>query len=1003
MIVTLRLKNFKSFRRAEIPFSEGFTAIAGANASGKSNILDAILFALGTTSLKSLRAAKLTELVNHDASEGYAKVELVIRDSGGKGLTVTRIVDRSGKSIYKLDDKRKNLNEIQSLLLELGISPSGHNIVVQGDITRIIEMNSKERLEIIKESAGLAEFEEKKAEALRKLEQVELRVKDTLLVLKERETYLQQIEKDRENALKYNRLHEEMRRSKATILSEEIKVLRKELEAGAKEIAELQKEVDDKRGLRDSLQKEEIGLEKKAEELTNRLIDASEKIYSTFGREVEQKKAQLALIEEKTRSKSEGLELKKTRKAGIRQETEQLRETKSVKAEELKNAQAELKTILEEILFLEKEIHAGDPQSEKQQRLEAEYEDRLSELTVSIEEFRERLHSLRIEMSGFENERKSNEVMFSELRSRLDSLEQRNRKRKELESQYADLKKLSPAQKAQDAERELEAINSEMHNLGGRKQALEDAIKSISRSNGECPTCERPVDSAKKTDLLSSKASEMEKIGSKIGSLLERKNSVYDQKNEFAAKERELSALALALSGYSGLLDEISAVREKINQVKTSKPSGRLGEVAGEEQEVLQNIGSLEQEREGIIEKLNGIKQSRDTKGLNEKLGRLKELNARKSRNENLTTRLKTELESAINEKISSLGAEYKSIDLEMGEYKKSVEEMGQQKQDLEKEIKKMETELEKAKKGNVILEEEKERVTRKISGLSEKRDALTQKIEAREKEINRINLELSKHEVRVIDIEEESKAFAAVRPFEEFQLNTLRKRIPEIEREIEKLGAVNMKSVENFDLFKNEVDEVKQRALKLDEEKNSVLDMISKIEVRKTAVFMECFTHVSSKFSELYYKFFEGEGLLELTNRQSPLEGGLLVQAKYKEDTMKSIDAMSGGEKSLTALAFIFALQSFTPAPFYILDEIDAALDKTNSVKVGRMVKEQSSSSQFIMISHNDSVINQAGQIVGVALNKKKSSVIGLKLKKDDKMVFDGPEGKHQEQGAEN
>ena len=85
----------------------------------------------------------------------------------------------------------------------------------------------------------------------------------------------------------------------------------------------------------------------------------------------------------------------------------------------------------------------------------------------------------------------------------------------------------------------------------------------------------------------------------------------------------------------------------------------------------------------------------------------------------------------------------------------------------------------------------------------------------------------------------------------------------------------------------------------------------------------------------------------------------------------------------SLTALAFLFAIQSFEPAPFYIFDEVDAALDKENSVKVGNMVKEQSMKSQFIAISHNDAVINQADQIIGVALNKQKSSVIGLRLRK--------------------
>ena len=218
-------------------------------------------------------------------------------------------------------------------------------------------------------------------------------------------------------------------------------------------------------------------------------------------------------------------------------------------------------------------------------------------------------------------------------------------------------------------------------------------------------------------------------------------------------------------------------------------------------------------------------------------------------------------------------------------------------------------------------------------------------------------------------------------------QIESIRRNLRDIEEQLRMAGATLYElqdikwNLENFDSYKKEVEEVREKAMKLEEERKAVLEMIDKIEVKKLNVFMECFNHVSAKFSELYYNFFEGEGKLELGDSLNPLEGGLLIQAKYKEDTLKSIDAMSGGEKSLTALAFLFAIQSFEPAPFYIFDEVDAALDKENSVKVGRMIKSISGKSQFISISHNDSVINQADQIIGVALNRHKSSVIGLKL----------------------
>ncbi|PJA21452.1 MAG: chromosome segregation protein SMC, partial [Candidatus Diapherotrites archaeon CG_4_10_14_0_2_um_filter_31_5] len=157
----LRLKNFKSFKQAVIPFSKGFTTIAGSNGSGKSNILDAIMFVLGMTSLKMMRASKLVDLVNNEAKESYGLVEVELNQPDKKYL-LSRTIDKQGKSVYRIDSKRATLNETISLLTELGVSATGYNIVVQGDVTKIIEMNPGQRREIIDDLAGLSEFDHKK-------------------------------------------------------------------------------------------------------------------------------------------------------------------------------------------------------------------------------------------------------------------------------------------------------------------------------------------------------------------------------------------------------------------------------------------------------------------------------------------------------------------------------------------------------------------------------------------------------------------------------------------------------------------------------------------------------------------------------------------------------------------------------------------------------------------------------------------------------------------------
>jgi chromosome segregation protein len=220
----LRLKNFKSFKKALIPFGRGFTTIVGSNGSGKSNILDAIMFVLGKTSLKTLRATKLVDLVNNDAKEDYALVEIELKEKDKKYL-ISRTIDKQGKSVYRINEKRSTLNEVVSLLNELGINASGYNIVVQGDITRIIEMNPLQRREIIDDLAGLTEFDEKKEESLKELEKVNTKIKEINIVLKERETYIEELEKERKAAIEYQELNKEYKQIKATILRKEIKKL----------------------------------------------------------------------------------------------------------------------------------------------------------------------------------------------------------------------------------------------------------------------------------------------------------------------------------------------------------------------------------------------------------------------------------------------------------------------------------------------------------------------------------------------------------------------------------------------------------------------------------------------------------------------------------------------------------------------------------------------------------------------------------------------------------
>jgi len=334
-ISRLKLKNFKSFKSAEIPFATGFTAIAGANASGKSNILDGLMFVFGITSLKMLRASKLTDLINHDAKEDYAKVEIELVDDD-KSYIISRIIDKRGQSVLRLGNKKKTLSEITSLLQELGIKPTGHNIVVQGDVTKVIQMNAKQRRGILDEVAGLAEFEEKKEESIRKLEQVEERIKNSTLVLNERSTYLDELEKEKNAAQQFESISKELKSSKATILHTELKKNKEEMATSGKKIEELQEEIIAKEKQRKELQEQEISLEEKVQEMTQKIIDASEKTYSTIVREIEEKKAENSMLKEKINEKNAQIHSTREKINALKDEKNSLGKQEEEKKELLK-------------------------------------------------------------------------------------------------------------------------------------------------------------------------------------------------------------------------------------------------------------------------------------------------------------------------------------------------------------------------------------------------------------------------------------------------------------------------------------------------------------------------------------------------------------------------------------------------------------------------------------------------------------------------------------------
>ena len=230
------------------------------------------------------------------------------------------------------------------------------------------------------------------------------------------------------------------------------------------------------------------------------------------------------------------------------------------------------------------------------------------------------------------------------------------------------------------------------------------------------------------------------------------------------------------------------------------------------------------------------------------------------------------------------------------------------------------------------------------------------------------INLENSNKKIQDAGIDIDSIDF---KDYENNTFNDLENKLTDIEASIIKLGAINMAAPD-------EIEEESKRKKELDEQYEdltSALDKltsaIKKIDEETKTIFKESFDSVNLKLKEMFPKLFGG-GVAELTlTEDDSLNAGVVLMARPPGKKNSSISQLSGGEKALTALALVFAIFDLNPAPFCLLDEVDAPLDDLNTLRFINMVEEMSKSVQFIFITHNKVSMERSDHLIGVTMQE--------------------------------
>jgi len=1178
-IERLVLDDFKSFGRpTEIPLYEDFTTVSGPNGAGKSNIIDAVLFALGLARSHGIRAEKLTDLIynpGHEDGEAggpnEASVEVVL-DNEDRALTREQVVTAAGSedigdidririkrrvketdanyySYYYLNGRSVNLSDIRDLLSQVGVTPEGYNVVMQGDVTEIINTTPYRRREILDEIAGVAQFDAKKEDAFEELDAVTDRIEEAELRIEEKEARLEELEDERETALEYRELREEKAEYEGYRKAAELEDRREELEELEADVEDREAELADLRETLETKEDRVIRLEDDLEELNREIERKGEDEQLQLRQEIQEIKGDISRLEgeidacedriEEAESdrreafvdldrKQETVEKTEAEITDTKAEKASLKAERKDKENELESIEAEIEEIGAEYEELKADLDARkealeDAKAEKnelqreQNRLLDEARRRSTEREEAeseIETARERIPEIEAEIADLEDElekARENESemasVLSDLRAEREALkeslstieEELRRKREE----YAELETKAnrsgddswPRAVSTVLSAGMDGVHGAVGQLGsvadqyatacetaagGRLANLvvdddgvgQDCIEYLkSRNAGRAtflpltemddrsvprlPKREGVIDFAydlvdfdaaytgvfsyvlgetvvvdtmataralmgeyrmvtldgdlversgamtggsgggSRYSFSKSGAGQLERVAARIEELEEKRAGVREDIDSVEARienaREKKSAAAGELREIETAIDGLAGDREEV-EARIDDREERLAEIEREREEVDERMGEIEagladreEEIAGIEDEIAEIEaELADSRipelsaeadelraeiedledGLDDADGRLNELELEKEYAEDAIADLQESVEAAQNRKAEA--------EERIAELRETIEDEEAVLEEKHAEVADLEDEL-------AALKDEREDLKGSLGTATEARDEVRADIRSAERRIEQREAEADELRAEIADLE------AAVGEYDPEEIpdhEEVTGTIERLEAKMDALEPVNMRAVDAYEEVEAELADLEERKATLVEEREGIRERIDSYEREKKKAFMETFEAIDEQFQDVFERLSDGTGELHLENEDDPFEGGLTMKAQPGDKPVQRLDAMSGGEKSLTALAFVFAVQRHNPAPFYALDEIDAFLDAANADRVGEMLDELAADAQFVVVSHRSAMLERSERAIGVTMQENNvSSVTGIAM----------------------
>jgi chromosome segregation protein len=487
-----------------------------------------------------------------------------------------------------------------------------------------------------------------------------------------------------------------------------------------------------------------------------------------------------------------------------------------------------------------------------------------------------------------------------------------------------------------------------------------------------------------------------------LNNLRSKQNTLRSEKTSHEKEVQDLSKtnyrLRMELERFEERFEELKSKSEMLRE-RIDKANLTISELEVQVKDLQGRDDELTVQRERVRaqrDEANEILVTSDANKLNQEIKDLKEVQEQYQRQREKLQSEITSVRVALDERLGP-----KAIEIESKIQSQEAIIPG-----LEEEVNRLQMGLSEREKEFEKLKEERERIDdavkdKRVRQLELKEDLRNLRLRheeireaqtSNEKAVYRLQTEQNRLETDIVAfVAELNNVAVAQEALEEREeereltykeLEELEEKIKEIERELEAMGPVNLKSLTDYDMEKERYEEIVDKKTGLENERREILAFMEELEAEKTQKFLTVYNEIADNFSTVFAQLSpDGEASLMLENPEHPLMGGITVRSKPRGKELVTLDAMSGGEKTLTGLALIFAIQMYSPASFYIFDEIDAALDNVNAHNVALLISKMSKNSQFVVVSLRDTTVRKADLLVGIANQDGISRIVSVDL----------------------